>query len=244
MTEKGTDASRSVKPNRGPAGPALPPSPPVPVFIAPPPVLAGPDLADAPLDLRLPIAVPPAQVPAIASIGLALSPYQAGPLYASTEQRQCSLWIELAEPIANPVGDALFARVLAHGADPLLYLAEPEAPADSSPALSLVPELVRVVIPNDTDDRAGLTAMTELTPSSVSNVHFLLPLPPGMNTDDPELFGFWTYELRICHAGRPGDLRQWSTANARFGSPLAGGGCAASRAAAGMPCRPSAGSGG
>jgi hypothetical protein len=143
MTEKGTDASRSVKPNRGPAGPALPPSPPVPVFIAPPPVLAGPDLADAPLDLRLPIAVPPAQVPAIASIGLALSPYQAGPLYASTEQRQRSLWIELAEPIANPVGDALFARILAHGADPLLYLAEPEAPADSSPALSLVPELVR-----------------------------------------------------------------------------------------------------
>jgi hypothetical protein len=41
-----------------------------------------------------------------------------------------------------------------------------------------------------------------------------------MDPDDPELFGFWTYELRIGHAGTPGDLRWWSTANARFGSPL------------------------
>jgi hypothetical protein len=208
-----------VEPNRTPAGPALPPSPPVPVFTAPPPALTGPDLADAPLGLRLPIAVPPAQVPAIASVGLALSSYEAGPLYASTGQRQRSLWIELAEPIANPVGDALFARVLAHGADPLLYLAEPETPVDSNPPLSLDPELVRVVIPNDTDDRAGLTAMTQLTSSSVSNVHFLLP-PPVIHADDPKLFGFWTYELRIGHAGQPGDLRQWSTANARHGSAL------------------------
>jgi hypothetical protein len=34
------------------------------------------------------------------------------------------------------------------------------------------------------------------------------------------LFGFWTYELRIGHAGPPGDLTWWSTANGRFGSPL------------------------
>jgi hypothetical protein len=209
-----------VKPNRTPGGQALPPSPPVPVFTTPPPALTGTDLADAPLDLRLPIAVPPAQVPTIASVGLALSPYEAGPLYASTEQRQRSLWIELAEPIANPVGDALFARVLAHGADPLLYFAEPATPADRNPPLPLDPELVRVVIPDDTDDRAGLTAMTQLAPSSVSNVHFLLPLPSGIDADDPELFGFWTYELRVGHAGQPGDLRQWSTANGRFGSPL------------------------
>jgi hypothetical protein len=209
-----------VKPNRTPAGPALPPSPPVPVYTTPPPALTGTDFADAPLDLRLPIAIPPAQVPAIASVGLALSPYEVGSLYASTEQRQRSLWIELAEPIANSVGDALFARVLAHGADPLLYLAKPIAPADVNPPLPLDPELVRVVIPDDTDDRDGLTAMTQLTPSSVSDVHFLLPLPPGMSVDDPGLFGFWTYELRVGHAGQPGDLRQWSTANARFGTPL------------------------
>lgn len=198
----------------------MPPSPPVPVYTTPPPELTGTDFADAPLDLRLPIAIPPAQVPAIASVGLALSPYEAGPLYASTEQRQRSLWIELPAPITNSVGDALFARVLAHGADPLLYLAEPADPMDANPPLSLDPELVRVVVPDDTDDRDGLTAITQLTPSSVSNVHFLLPLPPGVSADDPELFGFWSYELRVGHAGQPDDLRWWSTANGRFGSPL------------------------
>jgi hypothetical protein len=209
-----------VRPNRTPAGPPLPPMPPQPVYTVPPVALTGTDYADAPLDSRLPIAIPPKQVPAIASVGLALSPYEPGPLYASTAARQRSLWIELTEPIINGAGDALFGRVLAHGADPLLYNATPQAVPDSNPPLPLDPELVRAIIPHDTDDRAGLTAMTQLTPSPTSKVHFLLPLPPGMNPDDPELFGFWTYELRIGHAGTPGDLRWWSTANARFGSPL------------------------
>jgi hypothetical protein len=209
-----------VKPNRTAAGPPVPPSPPAPVYTTPPAPLTGTDFADTPLDLRLPIAIPPTQVPAIASVGLALSPYEAGPLYASTEPRRRSLWIELTEPIANSSGDALFARVLAHGADPILYNATPQTVADSNPPLSLDPELVRVVIPDDTDDRAGLTAMIQLEPSTVSSTHFLLPLPPGVSEDDPELFGFWTYELRVGHAGAPGDLRWWSTANARFGSPL------------------------
>jgi hypothetical protein len=44
--------------------------------------------------------------------------------------------------------------------------------------------------------------------------HFLVPLPPGLDPDAPELFGFWTYELRIGHSGI------WSTAQARFGRPL------------------------
>ncbi|KJC60082.1 hypothetical protein UP10_15575 [Bradyrhizobium sp. LTSPM299] len=209
-----------VKPNRIAAGPPLPPSPPTPVFTTPPPPLPTTEFADAPLDLRLPIAIPPKQVPAIASVGLALSPYVAGALYASTVARQRSLWIELTEPIANADGDALFARVLNHGADPLLYDAKPQVVADSNPPLPLDPELVRVIIPDDTDDRAGLNAMTELVAAPGSNVHFLLPLPNGMDPDDPELFGFWTYELRIGHAGKPGDLRWWSTANARFGSPM------------------------
>jgi hypothetical protein len=208
-----------VQPNRTPAGPPLGSAPPKPVYTKPPAPLTGTEYADAPLDLRLPIAIPPKQVPAIASVGLALSPYVAGPLYASTAARQRSLWIELTEPIANSAGDALFARVLAHGADPLLYHATPQTVADSNPPLPLDPELVRAIIPDDTDDRAGLTAMTQLEPSD-SPVHFLLPLPPGIHPDDPELFGFWTYELRIGHAGTPGDLRWWSTANARFGSPL------------------------
>ncbi len=209
-----------VQPNRTAAGPALPPTPPTPVYTTPPPALGGTDYADTPLDLRLPIAIPPTQVPAIASVGLALSPYMPGPLYASTSPRQRSLWIELTEPIDNSLGDALFARVLAHGADPILYNATPQNVADSNPPLSLDPELVRAIIPDDTDDRAGLSAMTQLEPSPSSHVHFLLPLPPGVDADDPELFGFYTYELRVGHAGAPGDLRWWSTANARFGSPL------------------------
>jgi hypothetical protein len=209
-----------VKPNRTPAGPPTGGSPPTPVYTTPPPPPPTTEYADAPLDLRLPIAIPPKQVPAIASVGLALSPYVAGSLYASTAARQRSLWIELTEPVANASGDALFARVLNHGADPLLYNATPQVVLDSNPPLPLDPELVRAIIPGDTDDRAGLTAMTQLEPAPGSNVHFLLPLPLGMDPDDPELFGFWTYELRIGHAGKPGDLHWWSTANARFGSAL------------------------
>jgi hypothetical protein len=48
--------------------------------------------------------------------------------------------------------------------------------------------------------------------------HFLLPIPPGITPDSPELFGFWTYELRVGHAGT--GLSNWSTAQARFGRPL------------------------
>lgn len=181
---------------------------------------SGRELADSALDLVLPIAIPPAQVPAIASVGLALSPYAAGPAYASSEQRERSLWIELTEPIANQVGDALFARVLAHGADPLLYEALPEVVSDANPPLPLDPELVRAIVPADTDDRAGETAMTKLIRAPGSDRHFLLPLPPGVDPDDPELFGFYSYEFRVGHSGSAGDPRWWSTANARFGSPL------------------------
>ena len=211
-----------VNPMLKPSGPPLDPAAPAPLFgPAPLPPITGTELAATPLDLRLPIAIPPAQVPAIASVGLAQSPYVAGRGYASTEQRQRALWIELTEPIDNAVGDALFARVLAHGADPILYNATPEFAAPiNDPPLPLDPELVRFVIPADTDDRAGLNAMTQLIPSSTSPVHFLLPLPPGVTADDPELFGFYSYEFRVGHAGPVGDLRWWSTANARFGAPL------------------------
>jgi hypothetical protein len=170
--------------------------------------------------LRLPIAIPPAQVPAIASVGLALSPYVADPYYASTQQRDRALWVELTEPVANQAGDALFARVLARGADPLLYRAQPQVVEDANPPLPVDPELVRVIVPDDTDDRAGETAMMRLEPSPVSDRHFLLPLPPGVDSDNPELFGFYSYEFRVGHSGPRGDLRWWSTANARFGSPL------------------------
>jgi hypothetical protein len=209
-----------VTPNRTPAGPPLPASPPAPVYTTPPVSLTGTDYSDTALDLRLPIAIPPTQVPSIASVGLALSSYEIGDLYASTSARQRSLWIELTEPIDNAAGDALFARVLNHGADPILYDASVAVTPDANPPLPLDPELVRAVTPGESDNRDGLTAMTQLTPAPASNKHFLLPLPPGVSPDDPELFGFYTYELRVGHAGKPGDLAWWSTANGRFGSPL------------------------
>ena len=176
----------------------------------------------ATLELTLPIVVPPQQISKLASVGLALSPYVAGNGYASTEERRRALWLELAEPIANAEGDALFARVVGHGADPLLYAAEPSAEAADEPSLVLDPELMRTVIAGDSDDRAGIGAMTRLEVATDDDHRFLLPLPPGIEADDPELFGFWTYELRVGHAGDPHAPHQrwWSTAQGRFGRPL------------------------
>jgi hypothetical protein len=57
--------------------------------------------------------------------------------------------------------------------------------------------------------------MQELTVSPTSDRHYLLPLPPGLDAESPELFGFFAYELRVGH-----DCSRWSTAKARFGHPL------------------------
>jgi hypothetical protein len=174
------------------------------------------------LNLTLPIAIPPKQIPELGSVGLALSPYTVGAGYASTAPRRRVLWLELKEAIQNPAGDTLFARVLRHGADPLLYNAVPSADQPPEPALVLDPELMRVITPHDSDDCAGIDAMTSLEQATDSSRHFLLPLPPGMDPDDPELFGFWTYELRVGHAcdpHAPGE-EWWSTAQGRFGRPL------------------------
>jgi len=181
---------------------------------------AGSELNGVSQSLTLPIAITPAQLPDIASVGLALSPFAAGPGYATTVPRTRALWIELKAPLQNKSGDALFARVLAYGADPLLYNAIPSIDEQFEPPLVLDPELMRVITPGESDDRAGLDAMMALEPAKDSTVHFLLPLPPGIDPSDPELFGFYTYELRIGHAGDPHDHRWWSTAQGRFGRPL------------------------
>src|SRR5262249_23472929 len=83
------------------------------------------------------------------------------------------------------------------------------------PPLPIDPEPVRVIVPNQSDDGAGLTAMQRLIRSPQSPRHYLLPLPPGLNPDSPELFGFFVYELRVGH-----DETRWSTAQGRFGHPL------------------------
>src|SRR4029453_18322775 len=40
------------------------------------------------------------------------------------------------------------------------------------------------------------------------------PVPPGLNAESPEMFGFFTYELRVGHA------HIWCTAQGRYGRPL------------------------
>jgi len=172
--------------------------------------------------LTLPITIPPKQIPELASVGLALSAYEIGEGYASTQPRRRSLWLELKSPIENLDGDALFARVVGHGADPLLYDAFPSVDQPPEPPLVLDPELMTIVTPDDSDDCAGIGAMTQLQPATDSPIRFLLPLPDGIDPDDPELFAFWTYELRVGHACHPHAPHQmwWSRAQGRFGRPL------------------------
>jgi hypothetical protein len=189
-------------------------------------------------DIEFPIASPPRQMPKVVSAGVALSPYmREEPGYSSTEPRRRALWLKFEEPIADP-NDRLFARVLAYGPDPLLsgdithklfppqilgdkfdprsYAEHTPLPGTSEPdppQLPIDPELIRVIVPNQPEDSSGLDAMLELTPDA-SGTRFLMPLPPGVEPDAPELFGFWTYEIRVGHK----DI--WSTAQARFGRPL------------------------
>jgi hypothetical protein len=164
-------------------------------------------------ELRLPVTVRPAQVPQLASAGVALSPYVAATDYSSTQPRRRALWLELAAPLADDV-DGLFARVLAYAQDPLLAPSSSLPDIADEPPLSLPDEAIRVIAPGQSRDDAGLTAMTRLTRSTGSNRHFLLPLPDGVGAESLYLFGLWTYELRVGHAD------EWSTAQARFGRPL------------------------
>jgi hypothetical protein len=87
------------------------------------------------------------------------------------------------------------------------------------PPLAVDPEPMRIIVPNQPEDSSGLDAMIEmpegkLHAGEVRSKYFVLPLPPGIEPDAPELFGFWTYELRVGHKAL------WSTAQARFGRPL------------------------
>jgi len=168
--------------------------------------------ADMTFDLKLPITTPPGQVPKLASAGLALSPYNRDAAYSHTESRQKVLWFEFAEAPENP-DDSLYARVLAYAPDPVLIRETPELPEASEPPLPIDPEPIRTIVPGQSDDQAGESAMQLLQPTD-SPVHFFVPLPPGTTADSPELFGFYTYELRVGHSVG------WSTAQGRFGRPL------------------------
>lgn len=193
------------------------------------------------LDIRLPVACPPRQMPKLLAAGIALSRYECSDDYSSTSPRKRVLWFELDAPVEDP-HDVLFARILSYGPDPLLsgaithkLVPVPDFPLAGTtlfeivakslpnppdpPPLAIDDELMRVIVPDQPEDRSGLDAMVEMTeglrgPGDARARHFIVPLPPGVAEDSPELFGFWTYELRIGHKA------VWSTARARFGRPL------------------------
>lgn len=203
--------------------------------------------APPPKTLDLPITTPPRQVPRVVSAGLALSKYtydEEG--YSFTEPRRRALWLEFEEPLENEK-DLLFARVLAYGPDPLLasQISRRLDAWDNTPTLTGAPtafelqrrglpnpppfpelpipaEELRVIVPGQKPDSAGQDAMLPMLPAKAAPGekprHYLVPLPPGVAEDAPELFGFWTYEIRVGHDANAVD--NWSTAQARFGQPL------------------------
>ncbi len=178
---------------------------------------------DAPLqlNLQLPITTPPAQLPQIVSAGIALSPYHRNKTYSSTGPRQRYLWVEFAEPIQDDK-DIYFARVLAYAPDQLISNNSPELwAAPDEPSLPVDPEYIRVITPGQSIDNAGMTAMQPMQKANDSERHYLLPLPAGLNSSSPELFGFFTYEIRVGHYKYKGTTQNvWTTAQGRFGRAL------------------------
>lgn len=172
--------------------------------------------------LLMPTTVNPSQVPKIVSVGLAFSPYMRNEEYSATEPRQRYLWVELDEPVQDP-DDTLFCRMLAYAPDQLISNNDFELwVAPEEPPLNIDPEYMRTITPNQSDDMAGLSAMQAMEKANDDDdIHYLLPLPPGLNPESDELFGFFTYEFRIGH-GHWNDREDnlWSTAQGRFGRPL------------------------
>jgi hypothetical protein len=217
------------------------PRQPTPTWRLSPALRGAAPADDIELSLALPVAVPPRQTPKLVSAGLALSPYAFADDYSATAPRRRVLWLELAEPVLDD-NDALFARVLSYGPDPLLSgaLTHRLAPVPDlqigaidlldevkrslpnpppPPPLALDPEPLRAIRHGQPEDRSGLDAMdlmAEALPvaGEAKPRHFIVPLPKNLAEDAPELFGFWTYELAIGHA------KIWSTAQARYGRPL------------------------
>ncbi len=173
------------------------------------------------LEIVLPITTTPEQVPKIASAGYALSPYARNETYSASEIRQRYLWIEFSEPIKDP-NDIYFGRVLHIAPDQLISnnnLGLLEATQD--PPLPIDPEFMRVVIPESSNDFAGLTAMQPMEKSKTSDLHYLLPVPEGLHANSDELFGFFTYEFRVGHYRNPNNNEMvWTTAQGRFGRRL------------------------
>jgi len=176
--------------------------------------------------LTLPITTPPAQIPKIVSAGYALSPYKRDEKYENSESRKRFLWIEFAEPVEDPQ-DIYFARVLANVPDQLISNNHPSLfVGPQEPPLPVDPEQIRIITQASSNDLAGLNAMQPMVKSTTSDVHYLLPIPPGLHANSDEMFGFFTYEFRVGHFERPpvnpGEEPEkvWTTAQGRFGRRL------------------------
>ncbi|WP_456416448.1 hypothetical protein [Thiolapillus sp.] len=169
---------------------------------------------------HLPVATPPAQVPKVRAAGIALTPYQSSEEYASTAPRTKRLWLEFDAELQDKRNN-YYVRVVHRSPDPMLLPNyEPVADPPVIDPIAIDPEWVRVITPGQVQDLAGLSAMQQLQPASNSKTQFLVPLPHNTDPASPELFSFYTYEIRVGHgAGAPEDPF-WTTAQARFGEPL------------------------
>ena len=169
--------------------------------------------------LDLPVTTPPVQVPRIASAGMALSQVRsAAHDYSATEARRKFLWLEFAEPIADP-HDNYFIRFLGYAPDPLLSddRIETFTPPEETP-LPIDPELIRVIAPGATDDHAGLTAMTPLTCGGQQRRPFPGAAASGMNQRQPGVV--WLLHVRAARrAMQTSGRRHRAGSAARSASP-------------------------
>lgn len=175
-------------------------------------------------DVQLPVSTIAAQVLKVVAAGYALSPYRHNADYSETAVRERWLWLEFDQPIQDP-NDSCFARVLSYAPDPLLTFPSPDQllVKQDDPPLAIDAEAIRVITHGHGNDSAGIDAMQAMTAETAETsvplvkltpVHYLLPLPPGLHAESPELFGFFNYELRVGHTAKI-----WSTAQGRFGHP-------------------------
>ncbi len=170
------------------------------------------------LKIDLPVTTIPPQIPKMVSAGVAMSEYGYDKeYYRSSDERQKYIWFEFDEPPTDP-RDTYFARVLAHSPDPYICSIDNELLTNISEDLpwSLNPESIREIIPGMSNDFAGIGIMQEMVPASAENTRtYLLPLPHGLHNNSDELFGFFTYEIRVGHK-----KELWSTAQGRYGRSL------------------------
>jgi hypothetical protein len=165
-------------------------------------------------EILLPVTTPPVQVPKLVSAGIALSPYVAADDYSATEQRHRSLWIEFETLPLDP-DDAYFVRVVANAPDPMLIAIDEVIPEVIEPPLPIEPEWMRLIEQGQPRDNSGLRAMELLDQPAEAGPHYLVDLPNGLTETSLELFGMFTYEIRVGHTDK-----RWCSAQGRFGPAL------------------------